>query len=116
MLSSSLLKRTIYRISWLKGVVHFQNKYVSRLTQSVNEGELPDDTNCEALANLCLAVLGGLHLRVLDGAPALLLFRSIDIFVNALGFTQGRRAPSARVRTPAKSQDEKGLNSPWKAK
>jgi AcrR family transcriptional regulator len=88
----------------------------SRLTQSVTEGELPEDTNCEALANLCLAVLGGLNLRVLDGAPAVLLFRSIEIFVNALGFTQGRRASRTRSRTLAKSRDEKGTDKPWKAK
>jgi len=77
----------------------------SRLAQSVNEGELPEDTNCEALANLCLAVLGGLNLRVLDGAPAMLLFRSIEIFVNALGFTQRRRASRTRLRTLAKSRE-----------
>ena len=77
----------------------------SRLAQSVNEGELPEDTNCEALANLCLAVLGGLNLRVLDGEPAMLLFRSIEIFVNALGFTQRRRASRTRLRTLAKSRE-----------
>jgi AcrR family transcriptional regulator len=81
----------------------------SRLTQSVTEGELPEDTNCEAVANLCLAVLGGLNLRILDGAPAVLLFRSIEIFVNALGFTQGRGASSVRSRNLAKSRDEKGI-------
>jgi len=80
----------------------------SRLALSVSEGELPDDTDCEALANLCLAVLGGLHLRVMDGAPMVLLFRSIEIFVDALGFTQGRRASTTRLRTPAKSRGEKG--------
>ena len=82
----------------------------------MNDGELPEDTNCEALANLCLAVLGGLNLRVLDGAPAVLLFRSIEIFVNALGFTQGRRVSRRRLRTLAKSRDEKGTDNPWKAK
>jgi AcrR family transcriptional regulator len=81
----------------------------SRLSQSVNEGELPEDTNCEAVANLCLAVLGGLNLCILDGAPAVLLFRSIEIFVNALGFTQSRGASSARSRNLAKSRDEKGI-------
>ena len=65
------------------------------------------DTDCEALANLCLAVLGGLHLRVFDGASMVLLFRSIEIFVDALGFAQGRRASSTRLRIPTKSRDEK---------
>ena len=58
----------------------------SRVARSVAEGELPKSTNCEALANLCLTVLSGLTFRVLDGAPQGLLFRSIDLFVNALGF------------------------------
>ena len=35
-----------------------------RLTQSMTEGELPEDTNCEALANLCLTLLTGLTFRV----------------------------------------------------
>jgi AcrR family transcriptional regulator len=78
----------------------------SRLALSVSEGDLPDGTDCEALANLCLVVLGGLHLRALDGAPMVLLFRSIEIFVDALGFTQGRRASSTRLRTPTKSRGE----------
>jgi AcrR family transcriptional regulator len=79
----------------------------SRLAQSVNDGELPEDTNCEAVANLCLTVLGGLNLRVLDGAPAVLLFRSIEIFVKALGFTQGRRASGTRLTTPRSHETRK---------
>jgi hypothetical protein len=31
----------------------------SRLTQSINEGELPKSTNCEALTNLCFILLSG---------------------------------------------------------
>ena len=58
----------------------------SRLAQSVSEGELPEGANCEALANLCLTLLSGLTLRVLDGAPPSLLFRSIELFVKGLGF------------------------------
>ena len=60
----------------------------ARLVQSVNEGELPENTNPDAAANLCLAVLGGLTFRVIDGTPKALLFRSIELFVNALGFSQ----------------------------
>lgn len=69
----------------------------SRLVQSVTEGELPVNTNCELVANLCLALLSGLTLRVLDGAPPSVLFRSLELFVNALGFTQrrGRAGPLA---------------------
>lgn len=63
----------------------------SRLAQSVTEGELPEDTNSEVLANLCLTLLSGLTFRVLDGALPALLFRSIDLFVNALGFAPRRR-------------------------
>jgi AcrR family transcriptional regulator len=63
----------------------------SRLARSVAEGELPKSTNCETLANLCLTVLTGLTFRVLDGAPPGLLFRSIELFVNALGFAAHRR-------------------------
>src|SRR5580698_3971669 len=58
----------------------------SRLAQSVTEGELPENSNCEALASLCLTLLSGLTFRVLDGAPPGLLFRSLELFVNALGF------------------------------
>jgi AcrR family transcriptional regulator len=58
----------------------------TRLARSVRERELPEDANCEALANLCLTLLSGLTFRVLDGAPPGLLFRSIELFVDALGF------------------------------
>jgi AcrR family transcriptional regulator len=74
----------------------------SRLTQSVREEELPEDTNCEALANLCLTFLTGLTFRVLDGTPPGLLFRSIDLFVKALGFT--RRRSRARRRAARRSR------------
>jgi AcrR family transcriptional regulator len=75
-----------------------------RLVQSVTEGELPEDTNCEVLANLCFTLLSGLTFRVLDGAAPGLLFRSVELFVNALGFAKrpgrGRAhaAPSTRPR------------------
>lgn len=62
----------------------------SRIARSVAEGELPKSTNCETLANLCLTVLSGLTFRVVDGAPPGLLFRSIELFVNALGFAPRR--------------------------
>jgi hypothetical protein len=58
----------------------------ARLARSVREGELPEGANCEALANLRLTLLSGLTIRVLDGAPPGLLFRSIGLFVDALGF------------------------------
>jgi AcrR family transcriptional regulator len=58
-----------------------------RLAQSVTEGELPENTDCEVLASLCLTLLSGLTFRILDGAPPGLLFRSLERFVNALGFT-----------------------------
>lgn len=76
----------------------------SRLVQSVAEGELPQATNCEAVANLCLTLLSGITFRVLDGAPPGLLFRSLEVFVNALGFLPRRgrarlhSAPSRRRR------------------
>ena len=62
----------------------------ARLARSVREGELPASANCEALANLCLTLLSGLTFRVLDGAPPGLLFRSIELFVDALGFRARR--------------------------
>jgi AcrR family transcriptional regulator len=65
----------------------------ARLARSVREGELPEDTNCEALANLCLTLLSGLTFRVLDGAPPSLLFRSIELFVKGLGFGVRRNRP-----------------------
>jgi AcrR family transcriptional regulator len=73
----------------------------SRLARSVTEKELPKSTNCEALANLCFTVLSGLPFRVLDGAPPGLLFRSIELFVNALGFAPRRSHLKPRVaRSP----------------
>ena len=69
----------------------------ARLARSVREGELPEGANCEALANLCLTLLSGLTFRVLDGAPPSLLFRSIELFVNGLGF-RVRRSRSGRGR------------------
>jgi AcrR family transcriptional regulator len=63
----------------------------SRLVRSVTEGELPQDTNCEVLANLCLTLLSGVTFRVLDGAPPALLFRSLGLFVNALGFAPANK-------------------------
>jgi AcrR family transcriptional regulator len=63
----------------------------ARLVQSVTEGELPARVNCEALANLCLTLLSGLTFRVLDGTPPGLLFRSIEMFVNSLGFRARRK-------------------------
>jgi len=62
----------------------------SRLTQSTTQGELPEDPNCEALANLCFTLLSGLTFRILDGASPRLLFRSIELFVDAIGFTPRR--------------------------
>jgi AcrR family transcriptional regulator len=69
----------------------------SRLTQSVSEGELPEDTNCEALANLCLTVLTGITFRILDGTPPGLLFRSIELFVNAVGLSPRRSQVRSRA-------------------
>jgi AcrR family transcriptional regulator len=57
-----------------------------RLAQSVTEGELPQNSNCEVLASLCLTVLSGLTFRILDGAAPGLLFRSLKLFVSVLGF------------------------------
>ena len=71
-----------------------------RLVQSLTEGELPDDTNCEVLANLCLTLLSGLTFRVLDGAAPGLLFRFLELFVNALGFAPRRSPRVARPRQP----------------
>lgn len=67
-----------------------------RLAQSVTEGELTEGANCEALASLCLTLLSGLTCRVLDGAPPSLLFRSIEVFVNGLGF-RVRRNHARRI-------------------
>jgi AcrR family transcriptional regulator len=70
----------------------------ARLVQSVTEGELPARVNCEALANLCLTLLSGLNVRILDGAPPGLLFRSIEIFVYSLGFRAHRTDLAKKAR------------------
>jgi AcrR family transcriptional regulator len=80
----------------------------SRLAQSVSEGELPKGTNCETLANLCFTLLSGLTFRVLDGALPGLLFRSIDMFVNSLGFIPGRKAARSRLTKSLKPRH--GIN------
>ncbi len=71
----------------------------ARLAQSVNEGELPAGVNPEALANLCVAILSGLPSRVLDGTPRGLLFRSIEVFVNAIGFRARHKRLASRARS-----------------
>ena len=71
----------------------------ARLARSVNEGELPEGTNVGALANLCFTLLSGLTFRVLDGAPTGLLFRSIELFVNGLGFRSRHRQGRASARS-----------------
>ena len=79
-----------------------------RLVQSVTERELAEDTNCEVLANLCLTLLSGLTFRVLDEAPPGLLFRSLELFVNGLGFAPSRgrgRPPAARPARPRHSRN-----------
>jgi TetR/AcrR family transcriptional repressor of nem operon len=74
-----------------------------RLVQSVAAGELPGNVNCDLLGDLCFTVLSGLTFRVLEGTPPTALFRSIELFVNALGFAptrrpvRGRRPPSSTV-------------------
>jgi AcrR family transcriptional regulator len=70
----------------------------SRLAQSVSEGELPKGTNCETLANLCFTLLSGITFRVLDGASPGLLFRSIGLFVHALGFRMRRTKLAKKAR------------------
>jgi AcrR family transcriptional regulator len=70
----------------------------ARLARSVREGELPQSANCEALANLSLTLLSGLTFRVLDGAPPGLLFRSIELFVDALGFRVRRTNLARKAR------------------
>jgi AcrR family transcriptional regulator len=79
-----------------------------RLTQSVSEGELPERTNCEALANLCLTLLSGLMIRALDGTPPGPLFRSVELFVNAVGFEPRRQL--IRRRVPRRSRPRQGRN------
>ena len=70
----------------------------SRLARSVRAGELPDGTNCEALANLCLTLLSGLTLRVLDGATPALLFRCIRLFVDGIGLRRGNAFVAKRAK------------------
>src|SRR5579863_6872271 len=80
----------------------------SRLAQSVSEGELPKGTNCETLANLCFTLLSGITFRVLDGALPGLLFQSIEMFVDSLGFT--RRRSAARSRLTQSRKPRHGIN------
>lgn len=80
-----------------------------RLVQSVTDGELPEGTNCEVLASLCLTLLSGLTFRVLEGTPSTPLFRSLQMFVNALGFApreRRRRLHAARSAIPRRSRNE----------
>jgi AcrR family transcriptional regulator len=78
-----------------------------RLAQSAAEGELPEDANCEALANLCLTLLSGLMLRALEGTPPGPLFRSLELFVNALGFKPRRSRARPRVTRPFRARHER---------
>jgi AcrR family transcriptional regulator len=78
----------------------------SRLVRSVSEKELTEDTNCEALANLCLAVLSGLTIRILDGTSPALIFRSIEAFINGIGFNAAQAATQPRALRPRKAKQE----------
>ena len=69
------------------GTLRNRRNWLPFIPALTREGELPDQTNIEALASLCFTVLAGLTIRVLDGASAALLLRSIELFVNTLGFT-----------------------------
>jgi AcrR family transcriptional regulator len=75
-----------------------------RLTRSVAEGELPENTNCEGLATVCLTLMSGLMFRALDGTPPGPLFRSIKLFVNLLGFTPRRSQARPRVTRPLRAR------------
>jgi AcrR family transcriptional regulator len=79
----------------------------SRLAQSVSEGELPESANCEALANLCFTLLAGLTFRVAGGTPPRLLFRSIEMFVSALGFTSPTREARPHVARSSRPRRER---------
>lgn len=79
----------------------------SRLSRSVREGELPESADCEALANLCLTLLSGLTFRVLDGATPSLLFRSIELFVNGLGFAPRRSRVKSRSKVAPRLRRER---------
>jgi hypothetical protein len=74
------------------------------MAQSVIEGELPEDTNVDAVANLCLPVSGGLTFRVIDGSPKGLLFRSIELFVNGLGFFPQKIIRSQSLESPPEAE------------
>ena len=78
-----------------------------RLVRSVHEGELPQHTNCELVANLCLTLLSGLTSRVLDGAPPGPLFRSLELFVNAIGFAPRPGRAISHASPPARPRHRK---------
>jgi len=86
--------------SVLQGVVrayrmHILQSVRKRLRISVKARELSSGANLTVIANLCLTVLNGLSIQVLDGVPRSTLFRSIDVFVDSLGFTE--RSPGKRA-------------------
>jgi len=78
-----------------------------RLAQSVAAGELPKNVNCHLLSDLCFTVLSGLTFRVLEGTPPQALFRSIQLFVNALGFAPRRRPARGRSARSSTVRHEK---------
>jgi hypothetical protein len=86
------------RISWQTVVGLFRSTSGHGLRGPLREGELSEGVNFEALANLCLTLLSGLTFRVLDGAPPGLLFRSIGLFVDALGFRMRRTKRAKKAR------------------
>ena len=64
-----------------------QKKIAARLRKAVREGELDAHADVAAIAHLCLTVGNGLTVQILDGVARPALFRSIDLFVDTLGFT-----------------------------
>ena len=63
-----------------------------RLDLSVITGELPRETDSQALACLCRTLWSGVSVQILDGVPKPKLFQAIDLFVEMIHFNSDRRS------------------------
>ncbi|EQB17174.1 TetR/AcrR family transcriptional regulator [Sphingobium lactosutens] len=52
--------------------------FIRRLTRAVKDGELPEETEVEALAALCVTFLNGLSIQATDGVSRDVLIKAVD--------------------------------------
>ncbi len=71
-----------------------QELVLNRIENGINQGELPRDSNAEALAGFVIAVLHGLSIAARDGTKRDLLLAIVDTAMNAWPDNSGDNLPT----------------------